>query len=75
MTRVPMATQASTDPAKPSQDFLGLIDFAIGCLPSRTPAANPPTSLQTTVATNSSTRAVPSSGTSSSTAKPASSGT
>ena len=32
-------TQVSTEPAKPSQDFLGLTDGAIGCLPSRTPKA------------------------------------
>ena len=67
--------QASTEPAKPSQDFFGLIDGAIGCLPNSTPAAYPPTSLATTVAMKASTRAAPSSGTSSRTANPASSGT
>ena len=31
--------QAVTEPAKPSHDFFGLIDGAIGCLPNSTPAA------------------------------------
>ena len=48
--------QAVTEPAKPSQDFFGLIDGAIGCLPNSTPAAYPPTSLATTVAMKASTR-------------------
>ncbi len=67
--------QAVTEPAKPSQDFFGLMDGAMGCLPNSTPAAYPPTSLATTVAMKASTRPTPSSGTVSSTAKPASSGT
>ena len=36
------------EPAKPSQDFLGLIVGAIGCLPASTPAVYPPTSDATT---------------------------
>ena len=43
--------QAMTEPASPSQDFLGDTDGASGCLPKKTPVANPPTSLHTTVAT------------------------
>ena len=35
----PPTTQVSTDPPKPSQDFLGLTEGAIGCLPSSTPKA------------------------------------
>ena len=31
--------QASTEPAKPSQDFFGLTVGAIGCLPNSTPVA------------------------------------
>ena len=75
ISRTPASMQAATDPAMPSHDFLGLIDGAIGCLPNSTPAANPPTSLHTTVTMNAITRAAPSSGTSSRAAKPASSGT
>ena len=29
----------TSEPAKPSHDFFGLMVGAIGCLPSRTPAA------------------------------------
>ena len=72
---VPPTTQATVEPAKPSQLLAGLTVGAIGCRPSTTPAAYPPTSLQTTVAMNVTTRRAPSSGTASSTAKPASSGT
>jgi hypothetical protein len=75
ISRTPASMQATTDPAMPSHDFFGLIDGAIGCLPRRTPAANPPTSLHTTVTMKAITRAAPSSGTSSSAAKPASRGT
>ena len=35
----PPITQASAEPAAPSQDFLGLTDGAIGCLPASTPTA------------------------------------
>ena len=41
---MPTATQKTTEPAKPSHDFLGEITGAIGCLPNRTPAQNPPMS-------------------------------
>ena len=34
----PAAIPVTCDPAKPSQDFLGLILGAIGCLPASTPA-------------------------------------
>ena len=34
----PERAQAAAEPAKPSQDFLGDTDGAIGCLPSSTPA-------------------------------------
>ena len=33
------AMQASSDPAKPSHDFFGLMAGTIGCLPNNTPAA------------------------------------
>src|SRR4051794_17232676 len=72
---VPPATQATVEPAKPSQLLAGLTVGAIGCRPSTTPAAYPPTSLQTTVAMNVTTLRAPSSGTASSTANPARNGT
>lgn len=46
--RAPAVSPATVDPAKPSQDFLGLIDGAIGCLPSQMPAVYPPVSEHTT---------------------------
>ncbi len=51
-----------TEPAKPSQDFFGLIDGAIGCLPRNTPAAYPPVSESTTAASVTRIRKWPSSG-------------
>ena len=66
----PPTTHSSTEPAKPSHDFLGLIVGAIGCLPKRTPAAYPPTSLQTAVTRKTNIRATPSSAESRSMAKP-----
>ena len=36
--RMPAATVNTMDPAKPSQDFLGEITGAMGCLPNSTPA-------------------------------------
>ena len=39
MNGVATSMHATTDPAKPSQDFFGLIDGAIACLPNITPAA------------------------------------
>ena len=39
MIGVATSMQASTEPPRPSQDFFGLIEGAIGCLPNSTPAA------------------------------------
>src|SRR5450756_2942765 len=44
----PAMTQATTDPAAPSHDFLGLMDGVIGCLPAITPTAKPPMSVSYT---------------------------
>ena len=66
----PPTMQSSTEPAKPSQDFFGLMVGAMGCLPKRTPAAYPPTSLQTVVMRKTKMRATPSSGASRRMAKP-----
>jgi hypothetical protein len=46
----PTAMQNSTEPAKPSHDFLGLMVGAIGWRPARTPTAYPPMSLATVTA-------------------------
>ena len=73
--RMPATMPATIDPAKPSQDFFGLMTLAIGCLPNHTPAANPPVSELTTRIRKHSTRATPSSGTTSIAANEASSGT
>src|SRR4029450_5799802 len=67
--------QAIAEPAKPSQDFFGLIVGAIGCLPNNTPTAYPPVSEATVTAKKVIARHGPSSGSVSSTANPASSGT
>ena len=56
----PPMTQATTEPAAPSQDFLGLIEGAMGCLPVSTPTANPPMSLHTVTMMNTATRLAPS---------------
>ena len=58
----PAAAHAMAEPTMPSQDFFGLTVGAIGCRPNSTPAAYPPTSLHTTVATNAKTRTGPSNG-------------
>jgi hypothetical protein len=70
-----MVMPVITDPAKPSQDFFGLIVGAIGCRPRNTPAAYPPTSEAITASMKHSTRAAPSSGTASMAAKAAKAGT
>ena len=66
---------ASWEPAKPSQDFFGLIVGAIGCLPASTPAAYPPTSEATTQSRKVSARPAPSGATTSSVANEQNSGT
>ena len=60
-----------TDPANPSQLFLGEIAGAIGCLPNSTPAAYPPVSEATTTIRKVSTRCAPLSGATSSVANDA----
>ncbi len=71
----PAATPASREPAKPSQDFFGLIDGAIGWRPKRTPATYPPVSEHTTASRNAMVRAAPSGESTSNAAKEAKSGT
>ena len=70
-----MIIPATSDPAKPSHDFFGLIDGAIGCLPASTPTAYPPTSEATTHSMNVSTRPTPSGATVSIATKEQNSGT
>ena len=65
----------SIEPAKPSQDFFGLIFGAIGCLPNSTPPISPPVSLMITTSRNVTSRATPCSSASISAAKEPSIGT
>src|SRR6476646_3519864 len=58
----PPIIAATTEPEKPSQDFFGEIDGAIGCLPNSTPAAYPPVSEATTMIRKVMIRAEPSDG-------------
>ena len=58
----PPSPAPTTDPAKPSQDFLGEMVGAIGCLPNSTPAMYPPVSEATTMIMKVRMRPAPSSG-------------
>ena len=49
----------TTEPAKPSHDFLGLTAGAMGCEPNITPAMKPPVSEATTQSINTTIDAAP----------------
>jgi hypothetical protein len=67
----PTTVQTTTDPAKPSHDFFGLTDGAIGCFPKSTPTAYPPMSEKTVTRTKKTIRRCPSGSASRSEANPA----
>src|SRR5690606_6905683 len=71
----PPAAAASSEPARPSHDFFGLTDGAIGCRPKNTPDTYPPVSVRPTATRVTSTRQGPSPAAAGSAANPPRNGT